>query len=66
VGSLTLSLHREAEQDRISVEGRVVKKTYRGMTEADGLYTWATDFGFWVRPHTFSARKVRWVHHFLS
>src|SRR5579859_378692 len=47
-GGLTLSLRPEPEQGRISVEGRLARKVYRGITQTDGLYTWATQFGFSV------------------
>lgn len=67
VRGFTLCLKPGPEADRVSVEGRIVSNAYRTLKEEDGLYIWATQFGFWVERHTLaSARRVRWVRHYTG
>lgn len=66
-GGLTVTLCAGSEPDRTSVEGRIVRKSYRTLSESDGLYTWVTQFGFWIHHYTLSGvRKVRWVEHYAG
>lgn len=65
-GGLELTLCSGPTQDSISVEGRIVTKAYRTLTQADGTYTWATEFGFWVPRHTLSVRGVKWVESYVA
>ena len=65
-GGLALTLRSGPNQDCISVEGRIVKKVYQTLSQADGTYTWATEFGFWVRRDTLSVRTARWVEKYMT
>jgi len=53
-------------RDRISVEGHIVTKVFQILSEAEGTYTWATEFGFWVLRDTLSVRSVRWVENYAA
>lgn len=64
-GGLSAQLRREPNEERISIEGRITRRQYRSLTEAGGLYTWATQFGFWVTSDSLTTvRNVRWVEYF--
>ena len=53
------------ELNRISVEGRIVQSSYRTLDEKDGMYTWSSQFGFWVEREALAAvRQVNWVTHY--
>ena len=67
-GGLALSLRRQSEHSHVSVEGSIVRKVYRDISDVDkGTYIWATHFGFPVMLNSLSkAREVRWVLEFLG
>ena len=55
------------EQNRISIEGRIVENSFRTLNEKDGTYIWSHEFGFWVGREALAAiRKVNWVRHYSS
>ena len=41
-------------------------KVFQILSEAEGTYTWATEFGFWVLRDTLSVRSVRWVENYAA
>ncbi len=43
-----------------------MRKVYLTLSEADGTYTWATEFGFWVPRDTLSVRRVRWIENYAA
>jgi hypothetical protein len=43
-----------------------VQSARRILSEAEGTYTWATEFGFWVLRDTLSVRSVRWVENYAA
>jgi len=64
-GGLDLKLRREPDHARISIDGRITRKHYRTISESDGFYTWATQFGFWIPQDSLAeVRSVRWVERF--
>lgn len=65
-GGLVLTLRSGPNQDRISAEGSIVRKVYKTLSEADGTYTWTSEFGFWVPRGTLSVRRVRWIENYTA
>jgi hypothetical protein len=65
VRGLDIQIRQAPELGRISVEGRIVQSNYRTLDEKDGMYTWGSQFGFWVEREALSAvRNVKWVNHY--
>jgi hypothetical protein len=66
-GGLSVRVQPDSDPGCLSIEGQIVRQSFRKMSEKDGIYTWATQFGFWVERDRLSGlRQVRWVLHFIS
>jgi hypothetical protein len=65
-GGLALTLRNGPNQDRLSVDGRIVTKVYQTLSKTDGTYTWAAEFGFWVPRDALSVGRVRWIENYAG
>ena len=67
VRGLNVRVLQGPEQNRISIEGRIVENSFRTLNEKDGTYIWSHEFGFWVGREALAAiPKVNWVRHYSS